>query len=73
MGKELVVQCTAVLLRRCRICTVIYENGERTKTVPNKPLWRGVAVKSMVCSMNTVAVLAGRREHDSSVAVSSIK
>ena len=37
VGKELMVQCTAVLLRMCRNCTLVYEIGERTKTVPNKP------------------------------------
>ena len=39
MGKVLVVQRTVWILRVRRICTMLYENGESTNTVPNKPLF----------------------------------
>ena len=38
MGKVLVVQRTVWILRVRSICTALYENGESTNTVPNKPL-----------------------------------
>ena len=38
MGKVLVVQRTVWILRVRSICTIVYENGESTNTVPNKPL-----------------------------------
>jgi hypothetical protein len=38
MGKVLVVQRTVWVLRVRRICTMLYETGESTNTVPNKPL-----------------------------------
>jgi len=37
MGKVLVVQRTVWILRVRSICTIVYENGESTNTVPNKP------------------------------------
>ena len=39
MGKVLVVQRTVWVLRVRSICTMLYENGESTNTVPNKPLY----------------------------------
>jgi len=39
MGKVLVVQRTVWILRVRSICTIVYENGESTNTVPNKPLY----------------------------------
>ena len=39
MGKVLVVQRTVWILRVRSICTALYENGESTNTVPNKPLY----------------------------------
>lgn len=38
MGKELVIHRTTWFLQVSRKCAVVYEIGERTKTVPNKPL-----------------------------------
>jgi hypothetical protein len=38
MGKLLPVQRTVWVLRVRRVCTVLYESGETTKRVPNKPL-----------------------------------